>query len=76
MGVPQLAQIQRLALLCGDVLSTALTRDFDGSCAPTTVGEMQVLYYAGSCLEATSDDKGTKGKGTIGLQNVANHAEE
>ena len=74
--VAQLAQIQRLALLCGDVLSTALTRDFDGSCAPTTVREIRVLYYAGSFQQATSDDKSTKGKRTIGLQKVANNAED
>ena len=43
-------------IVLGDVLSTALTRDFDGSCAPTTFGEKPVLYYTGGCLESKSDD--------------------
>ena len=28
--------------------------DFDGSCAPTTLGEMPMLYYKGGCLETKS----------------------
>ena len=34
-------------VVLGAELSTALTRYFDGSYSPTTLGEMQVLCYTG-----------------------------
>ena len=40
----------------GDELSTALTQDCDGSCSPKKVGQMQVLFYTGGCLETESEE--------------------
>ena len=43
-------------IILGDVLSTALTPDFSGSCVPTAFAEVDVLCYAERWRETKSDE--------------------